>query len=103
MGDPSEFCDKMTEWAEACMTPLPTDDQDKTAWRKEFQDHWLFIRRCISKSNLPWRLMYGDEKLRTEQCPVHKGKWSGCNLPEETACKGLCMSGHNVTGWLPEL
>jgi hypothetical protein len=91
----------MTDWAEACMTPLPTDNEYVTEWRKAFSEHWSFIRLSISKSNLLWRLMYGGEEIRTRPCPIHKGKWSGCNLAEDTACKGLCMSGHNVTGWLP--
>lgn len=102
MNDPSEFCKAMDEWANACITGLPTDDVITSTWRAEFATHWMWIRRAISKSNLLLRLLYEGEKLRTKQCPVHLGKWSGCKLPEETECKGACMSGYNVTGWLTE-
>jgi hypothetical protein len=102
MGDPSEFCAKMEDWAKACMTHLPTDDEAKKQWREEFAQHWLWLHRAIIKSNLLWRLMYEDEKLRTVPCPIHKGRWSGCTLPADSGCNGACMSGANVTGWLPE-
>lgn len=52
------------------------------------------------KSNALARLIYGDLPLRTEPCPVHKGRWSGCKFdggPE--ACE--CQYGYDVTGWLP--
>lgn len=96
--DPSEFCKAMDTWAQACVTVLPTDDEEKIAWRKEFQDHWLFIRRSISKSCLLDRLIYGGEKLRTEMCPEHKGIWSGCRMSGEITCG--CGHGICVTGWL---
>ena len=98
--DPSFFCDKMDIWAKACMTQLETDGEITTQWRREFSDHWLWIRRTISKSNLLARLFYGGEELRTEQCPIHKGKWSGCTLVKDMECEGVCADGFNVTGWL---
>ena len=98
--DPSPFCDKMDAWAEACGTPLETDDEHTLEWRKEFRTHWNYIRLAIRKSNLLHRLFYGGEEVRTKQCPIHKGKWSGCKLPEEMECKGACADGSNVTGWL---
>lgn len=98
--DPSFFCDKMDLWAKAYMTPLETDDKYKAEERVQFAKHWNYIRLAISKSNLLHRLFYGGEDLRTEECPIHKGKWSGCKLPKEMECKGVCADGFNVTGWL---
>jgi hypothetical protein len=58
------------------------------------------IEIAITKSNLLARLIYGGEELRTEQCPIHKGRWSGCRHP---ACP-MCHDGLNITGWVrPEL
>lgn len=45
------------------------------------------------------RLWHALEELTVRD---DKGRWSGCALPEETSCKGACMSGNNVTGWLPK-
>lgn len=80
------------------MTVLPSDDEHKIAWRKEFQEHWMFISRSISKSCLLDRLLYGGEKLRTEMCPVHKGHWYGCSPSNEITCG--CDHGICITGWL---
>ena len=98
--DPSFFCDSMDDWAKACMTPLPTDDEHTRAWREEFSAHWVWIRRAIRKSNLLHRLLYQGEKIRTGMCPIHKGRWSGCLPLEDMTCGGVCANGHNVTGWL---
>lgn len=88
----------MDTWASACMTALPTDDEYKTEWRKKFGESWQFIRLAISKSCLLDRLIYGGETLRTEQCPEHKGRWSGCKFSGEITCG--CGHGICVTGWL---
>lgn len=98
MNDPSEFCKAMDAWAQACMTVLPTDDEIRIGWRKQFQEHWLFIRRSISKSCLLDRLLYGGEKIRTKICPVHKGHWSGCIPSDQITCG--CDHGICITGWL---
>jgi hypothetical protein len=95
---PEEYCRAFETWAKAYITELPTDSPDKTAERREFAEHWRVVEIAIHKSNLLERLIYHHEPLRTEMCPVHKGRWSGCvweNLP----CG--CQSGANVTGWLP--
>lgn len=63
-------------------------------WRFHLDSVLLAIR----KSNLLHRLIYLGEPLRTEMCPEHKGRWSGCQ-PEP--CPHGCSSGINVTGWLP--
>jgi hypothetical protein len=77
-----EFCQAFYTWAEACQTELPTDNEDQKQWRKEFADLWSFIEFAIHKSCLLDRLIYAREPLRTEMCPVHKIKWSGCVLGE---------------------
>jgi hypothetical protein len=92
-----EFCEAFYTWANACQTELPTDDEDQKQWRKEFTHHWDFISVAIHKSCLLDRLIYAREPLRTEMCPRHKGKWSGCVF-EKLECG--CQFGSNVTGWL---
>jgi hypothetical protein len=92
-----EFCVAIYTWAEACQTELPTDDEDQKRWRKEFADHWSFMALAIRKSCLLDRLIYAREPLRSEMCPVHLGKWSGC-VWEDLGCG--CQFGPNVTGWL---
>ena len=92
-----KFCEAFYTWAEACQTEPPADDEDKKRWRKEFVHHWDFISIAIHKSCLLNRLIYAREPLRTEMCPQHKGKWSGCVF-EKLECG--CQSGSNVTGWL---
>lgn len=47
----------------------------------------------VKKSSLLARLLYGGEKLRTRECPVHNGKWSGL---------GDCELGCDCTGWIPD-
>jgi hypothetical protein len=94
---PEEFCEAFYTWAEACQTELPTDDADKKQWRIKFADHWSFIELAFHKSCLLDRLIYAREPLRTEMCPRHKGKWSGCVF-EKLECG--CQFGSNVTGWL---
>jgi hypothetical protein len=92
-----EFCQAFYAWAEARQTELPADDGDQKQWRKEFAHHWSFIALAIHKSCLLDRLIYAREPLRTEMCPVHKCKWSGCVF-ENLECG--CQFGSNVTGWL---
>jgi hypothetical protein len=53
--------------------------------------HWA------PKSNVLGRLLYGDEPLRTRECPEHEGRWSGCHME---ACPHGCDDGSNWTGWL---
>jgi hypothetical protein len=58
----------------------------------------------IRKSNLLWRLIYAGETLREQQCPVHKGHWSGCRWDKDNcACQSLQNGkvASDVTGWLP--
>lgn len=92
-----EFCKAFYTWAEACQTELPSDDEEQKQWRKQFAEHWRFIELAVAKSCLLDRLIYAREPLRTEVCPVHKGRWSGC-VWKKLECG--CQFGSNVTGWL---
>lgn len=85
---PEQFCEAFEAWASAY-----------SAVNREFAEHWEYIHLQIRKSCLLDRLIYQGEKLRTKKCPVHQGRWSGCdwNTP---GCE--CRNGANVTGWLPE-
>lgn len=70
------------------------------------QDVMAKLPLWIQKSNLLARLIYDGEELRTEQCPVHKGHWSGCQWGYPPCdCQKVMSDGHvgydsNVTGWL---
>lgn len=83
-----KFCEVMDMWAAI------RSEQDE-----HFAECWRYIRLQIEKSCLLDRMLYGGEPLRTEPCPVHKGKWSGCVFREEDSC--ACVTNGNVTGWLP--
>ena len=95
----SDVCAVFRMWAGIFSTPLPEDSEYKKKEREEIREHWSRIDLTISKSNFLARLFFTDENLRTEQCPVHKGKWCGCfGEGKEGPCP--CQSGGNVTGWL---
>jgi hypothetical protein len=98
----SFFCDFLKQWARLYGEPQKEEryegENEARAKLHGMVNH-VFLQ--IQKSNLLWRTVYCGEEIRTEPCPIHKGRWSGCNIPEETQCKGACMSGNNVTGWLP--
>ena len=98
---PVEFvCTALEEWARLASMPVPDPMDNENERRKELGDQARFVFIQIRKSNLLARTIYGGEKPRTERCPHHKGRWSGCRLMEETECKGACGSDLNVTGWL---
>jgi hypothetical protein len=92
-----QFCRAMDTWAQVCQRELPIDTEYQLRWRKEFSEHWRFIRLAIAKSCLLDRLIYGGEQVREKMCPIHKGHWSGCNLTGEP-----CDCAHDscITGWL---
>jgi hypothetical protein len=92
-----QFCHAMDTWARVCQQELESDYDHRRRWRKEFGEHWAFIRRAIAKSCLLDRLIYGGETLREKMCPIHKGHWSGCDLDGEN-----CGCAHDscITGWL---
>lgn len=77
-------------------------DQLETLYRYEAEaDRVSCVFSQITRSNLLARLLYDGEPLRERPCPVHKGKWSGCTWPTKSEDCCSCMSGCNVTGWLP--
>lgn len=86
----SRYCTALETWARAVQ-------QCHDGRLLELAKHFDSIALAIRKSNLLFRLIYLGEEIRTVACPVHEGVWSGCK-PDGT-CK--CMSGFNVTGWLP--
>lgn len=94
------FCDFLKEWQRLAAEPLPDEEPEGIARRKERAEKTSFVFIQIMKSNLLSRTIYGGEKARTTICPVHKGHWSGCKLLEDMECKGACADGSNVTGWL---
>jgi hypothetical protein len=51
----------------------------------------------IEKSNLLGRIIYGDQLPRTTPCPLHEGRWSGLEHPDNP-----CPYGCELTGWLRE-
>ena len=67
------FCYAMDRWAQVCQRELSTDDEHRRRWRREFSEHWQFIRLAIAKSCLLDRLIYGGERLCKEMCPTHPG------------------------------
>lgn len=96
------FCDALKTWARLFGEPVPEElDPGENKERRELSERIFQIFIKIQKSNLLSRMIYGGEKPREKPCPIHKGRWSGCKLPEDTECKGACLSGINVTGWLP--
>jgi hypothetical protein len=96
------FCEFLEKWAELYGVPQKEErNEGENKHRAEFVERVRDVFLQIRKSNLLWRTIYRGEAPRTEPCPIHKGRWSGCNIPEETPCRGACMSGNNVTGWLP--
>lgn len=95
------FCDALKTWARLSGEPYPEENYEgENQRRAKFYENVQHVFTQIMKSNLLARTIYGGEKPREKPCPHHKGRWSGCRLPEETECKGACLSDLNVTGWL---
>ena len=90
------YCAALQAWATAL------EDRAERSKEKHDEQQAQDVRHVfmsIRKSCLLDRLIYGGEKLRTEMCPVHQGKWSGCRWDDESFACG-CGFGSNVTGWL---
>ena len=95
----SDVCNILRLWARTAYTPLPEDHEHTKQERNKLFDAWSYVDIQISKSCLLDRLFFQPhETVRTEQCPEHKGHWSGCSW-SSPAC--ACRNGSNVTGWLP--
>ncbi len=64
----------------------------------EYFEYLRHITLDIEKSALLWRLLYREEKLRTEKCPTHKGELNmDLWLRHPDAVRCVCGG----TGWLP--
>lgn len=98
----SFFCDFLREWQQLCDQPLLDAEPEDLARRRDRSEKISYVFIQITKSNLLSRTIYGGEKPRKTPCPVHKGRWSGCQHPDDMACKGVCADGINLTGWLRE-
>lgn len=97
----NDYCQGFYDWEKAIRDKLKRieageeedyADQDRAQWEPVL--HALAVLAMpIGKSSMLGRRIYGGEKLRTEMCPEHKGRWVG--LPYgETPC------GCDLTGWL---
>lgn len=75
-------------------------ESDLARW-SEILGHINALMIPIVKSNYLARRLYDGEEHRTEKCPIHAGQWSGCQWGDQSCTEG-CMSGSNVTGWLPK-
>lgn len=98
----SVYCRALETWA-SCISRLNFAENAET-WQQGYSyfkvlNHLLID---IKKSNLLARLIYGGEKLRTKECPEHKGHWSGLSFPGQECPHGCDRTNGNYTGWLPE-
>jgi hypothetical protein len=89
------YCEALRAWANAVEEAVERDPTNEELKGKN--ERIRAVRLDISKSNMLYRLLYLGEPVRTEMCPVHKGRWSGCVGPEQECPH--CMSGSDVTGW----
>lgn len=109
----SEYCAAFEAWGQALASrrsrieAMPDADPMK---QHELDDpltvlagQVFAIGLAIRKSNLLSRLIYSGQPLRTEMCPIHKGRWSGYGhaaFGHEHICE--CQEGcYDITGWLP--
>lgn len=53
----NQFCRAMDTWARVCQEELSDDGEYRIQWRKDFTEHWQFIRLAIAKSCLLDRLI----------------------------------------------
>lgn len=95
----SRFCDAIRTWA-SCIESANEDGTKKYAHGSGYVTVLPHVLCDIQKSNLLARLLYLNEPLRTQKCPVHKGHWDG-----QASLLNGCTYGCNGTGWLrtPEL
>lgn len=88
----SRYCDAFTDWRDALIA---------SGAMPEVVEAFASLCIPIYKSNYLARRIYGGDPHRTEPCPVHKGRWSGCEWHDnpEDICE--CEAWGNTTGWLP--
>lgn len=98
----SKYCAALDTWHRALITE--GSGRSKSSSNEELASMVSHVFLQIRKSNLLYRLIYAGETLRTEKCPDHKGRWSGCSW-SDTPCECQKMQNgkydSNVTGWLP--
>jgi len=95
----SQYCRAFRTWQGA--VEAAAERESDPALKTSFEGMVRDIRSVsvhVGKSNLLARLLYAGEELRTEPCPIHKGRWSGC-VWGDGRCPH-CMSGDSVTGWV---
>jgi hypothetical protein len=92
-----KFADPHKTYRDAGMEPDARCHAIAALWRYEdaasaAQD----VFQSISRSHLLGRVLYSGEKVRTVQCPLHKGEWDGQAMLH--GCPHQC----DGTGWLRE-
>ena len=101
----SEYCDALYTWLDVVRKEHGEDAgpqfQDvRHPWSKLLEAEGT-VRLAIEKSCLLNRLIYMGQKLRSEKCPIHKGRWSGYgHCHNDPPCH--IAPGYDITGWLPE-
>jgi hypothetical protein len=93
----SKYCEAFTIWT-TCIINNNKDPKLVEPWGgqgKDYHDKLGHIMMDIRKSNLLARILYDKEEFRTEQCPEHKGHWSG-----NAMLMGNCPHACDGTGWL---
>lgn len=86
-----KFCTAIRTWFR-CIETAGAAGQQGTEYYKYLRS----IEIDIQKSNLLGRLIYAGEKLRTIECPEHKGRWNGSAML--MGCEYNC----DGTGYLRE-
>lgn len=101
----SKFCGAMRSWFECIVQNNTNQELIVDLKHPEYQhghEYYKILRRLeidITKSNLLWRLLYGNQQVRKTKCPEHKGRWSGCTAEP---CEHGCSNGLDITGWIAE-
>ena len=94
-----KYCAALETWA-SIMIDLEGKPGRMRESNKEYCNALSRMRIDIHKSNLLFRLLYLEEPLRTEECPIHKGEWNG-----QAQCIFGCVLGCDGSGFLktPEM
>jgi hypothetical protein len=94
----SQYCDAFRQWEKALRVLAETKGDS------EYEQHrinqWGDVIKAIDTLKIPiykssylGRRIYGGETHREEECPIHKGEWSGLSFKEEPC-------GCHLTGWI---
>lgn len=97
-----DYCQALRDWVQVCAQhDKEVEEGTRTTPSPLAGVNVFTIELGIEKSNFLARRIYGGEPTRKTKCSVHQGRWSGC-VWGDNMCPEGCMSGSNVTGWLPE-